>query len=256
MLRKNFKITIATVVFNGASTLTETIESVINQTYSNIEYLIVDGSSKDSTLAIAQHYASKYDFIKIKSEADKGIFDAMNKAQQMATGDFLLFLGADDTLYNKNTIENFVNLISDENNVYYGDVLSKDTKERWFGRFSTEKIILQNICHQAIFYSKNIYTNFTYNLYYKDFADWDYNLKVWSQYNQFTRIELIITVYAQTGNSYNNPDKFFLKDRRTLVEEYFGKKYLWLLKMQKMKQRFVGNADLRKVKGSLFPKLR
>ncbi len=252
----NIKVTVATVVFNGAATITETIESVVKQSYGNIEYVIVDGVSKDNTLDIIKQYSGKYDFIKVKSEPDKGIYDAMNKAQQMATGDFLIFLGSDDTLHNDTIIEEFTNFVTDINSIYYGDVLLKDTKELGFGAFTTEKIIMQNICHQAIFYPKEVYKKVTYNLKYKEFADWDYNLKVWSQHGQFKRIELIVAVYAQTGSTFNNPDKVFLKDKPRLINQYFGSKYGWLLKMQRMKLLLVGNTDLRKVKGLLFPKLR
>jgi glycosyltransferase involved in cell wall biosynthesis len=252
----NIKVTIATVVFNGAATLTETIESVVRQSYSNIEYVIVDGASTDKTLDIIKHFSNQYNFIKVKSEPDKGIYDAMNKALQMATGNFLIFLGSDDTLYNDTVIEEFTNFVTDINNVYYGDVQAKDLKELWFGAFTTEKIIMQNICHQAIFYPKDVYKKFTYNLKYKEFADWDYNLRVWSQHGQYKRIELVVAVYAQTGSTFNNPDKVFLKDRPRLINQYFGSKYGWLLKMQRMKMLLVGKTDLRKVKGLLFPKLR
>ena len=253
---KDIKVTVATVVFNGAATLTETIESVVRQSYSNIEYVIVDGASTDNTLEIINQFSSKYHFIKVKSERDKGIYDAMNKAQKMATGDFLIFLGSDDTLYNDNVIEEFVKCVTDTNCVYYGDVLAKDTKELWFGSFTTEKLIMQNISHQAIFYPRNVYKNFIYSLKYKMFADWDYNIRVWSQYGSFKRIELIITLFAQTGSSYHNPDRVFLKDRPKLVNQYFGKKYSWLLKMQKIKQLLVGKTDMRKIKGFMFYKLR
>ncbi len=254
---KQIKISIATVVYNGGSTLSQAIESVINQRYSDIEYLIIDGASKDNTLNIAEYYASQYDFIKIKSEPDAGIYDAMNKAQRFATGDFLIFLGSDDIFYNENVIDDFAKSVTDVSSVYYGDVIAKITNEQWYGTFSTEKIIMQNISHQAIFYPKNIYKQFTYNLRYKLFADWDYNLRVWSRYGPFSRIELIVAVYAQNGASSNyNYDPVFLADRARLVTQYFGSKYGWLVEMQKMKQRLIGKTDLRKIKGYIFPKLK
>ena len=250
-------ITIATVVFNGAATIAETIKSVVRQSYRSIEYVIVDGASTDNTLAIIQNYSDQYPYIKIKSEPDSGVYDAMNKAQQMATGDFLLFLGSDDVLYNNNVIEEFTKLVTDANRVYYGDVFAKDFRELWYGAFTTEKLILQNISHQAIFYSKKIYKHITYNLKYKLFSDWDYNLKVWSQYGSFIRIELTVTLFAQNGISGNyNQDQLFLNDRATLVKQYFGGRQAWLVEMQKMKQRLIGNTDLRKIKGYFFSKIK
>lgn len=254
-MKSKIKVTVATVTYNAAASLAQTIVSIINQSYQNIEYILVDGTSTDDTLIIAQHYADQYDFIKIKSEPDDGIYDAMNKAQQMATGDFLIFLGSDDVFYSNTVIEEFINQIKDINRVYYGDVFAKDTKEIWYGLFTTEKIILQNICHQAIFYPKNIYKKFTYNLKYKLFSDWDYNMRVWSNNGPFIRVELIVTLFAENGASINQ-DSLFFKDRIQLVRKNFGNRYLWLLKMQEMKRRLMGKADLRKIKGLLFNKLK
>jgi glycosyltransferase involved in cell wall biosynthesis len=95
------KITLITVCYNSASTLQKTIESVANQTYTKIEYVIVDGSSKDETLSIIK----KYDSIVFKwiSEPDKGLYDAMNKGIAMATGDIIGILNSDDT-FNSNTV--------------------------------------------------------------------------------------------------------------------------------------------------------
>ncbi len=179
----------------------------------------------------------------------------MNKAQQVATGDFLLFLGCDDVLYDKYVIENFTKHITEMNSVYYGDVFAKDRKEIWYGPFTTEKIIMQNISHQAIFYPKSIYTKFVYNLKYKLFSDWDYNLRVWAQQGPFTRIDLMVALFAENGASINQ-DPLFLNERMQLVKKYFGSKYLWLLKMQKRKQQWLGKTDLRKLKGFLFHKLK
>ena len=250
------KVTIATVVYNAATSIKETIESVITQSYRNIEYVIVDGDSIDGTLDIINHYAGLHNFIKIKSEPDAGIYDAMNKAQQMASGDFLIFLGSDDVFYNENVVAKFVQLITEKNSVYYGDVFAKITHELWFGAFTTEKLILQNISHQAILYPKNVYKNVKYNLKYKLFADWEYNLRVWSKYGPFKRMELVVTLYGESGATNNMQDITFLNDRASLVKQYFGNKYLWLLKMQKLKQQLIGKTDLRKVKGYFFSKLK
>lgn len=250
------KITIATVVYNGAATIADAIESVVAQSYQNIEYIIVDGASKDDTLAIVERYARQYDSIRVQSEPDKGIYDAMNKALRMATGDFLLFLGSDDALYNSTVIAAFVQQATHPNSVYYGDVFAKDAKALWFGAFTKEKLIMQNISHQAIFYPKTVYKQHTYNLKYPLFSDWEYNLRVWSQHGAFARLNLVVTIYAQDGASYNNPDAIFLKDRSALVKQYFGSKYSWLLTMQRLKLALLGNTDLRKIKGFLFHKLR
>lgn len=255
-MNNDSRVTVATVVYNAIATIKDAIESVIGQSYRNIEYVIVDGGSTDGTLDIIQSYAGTYSFMKVKSEPDRGIYDAMNKAQQMATGDFVIFLGSDDVFYNNTVLAEFTGQVTDKNSVYYGDVFAKITREFWFGPFTAEKLILQNISHQAIFYPKIVYKNITYNVKYKLFADWDYNLRAWSKYGHFKRIELVVTLYGETGATSNTQDLSFLNDRISIVKQYFGNRYLWLLKMQKMKQRLIGKTDLRKVKGYFFSKLK
>jgi glycosyltransferase involved in cell wall biosynthesis len=97
------RISIITVCYNSATTIEKTILSVANQTYSNIEYIIVDGNSKDDTLAIVKKHEGKIS--KWISEPDNGLYDAMNKGIAIATGDIIGILNSDDTFYSSNVIE-------------------------------------------------------------------------------------------------------------------------------------------------------
>lgn len=104
------KISIVTVCFNSEAMIRDTIESVLSQSYQNIEYIIVDGASSDATMAIIEEYAGK--IAKVVSEPDKGIYDAMNKGIQLATGDFVGILNSDDVFSCANTIANLVRFLS------------------------------------------------------------------------------------------------------------------------------------------------
>lgn len=123
-MQKNPTITIITIVYNGEALLEDTIKSVINQTYPNIEYLIIDGASKDNTLSIIKKYESK--ITKWISEPDKGLYDAMNKGIQLATGDFLWFMNCGDHIYAPDTTQKVVDAMDTDTDILYGEVMLVD----------------------------------------------------------------------------------------------------------------------------------
>jgi len=102
----DMKVSIVTVCYNSAKHIKSAIDSVINQSYDNIEYIIIDGASKDNTLEIIQSYGNK--IAKVVSEPDKGIYDAMNKGLKMATGDVVGIINSDDFYMNNNVIADVV----------------------------------------------------------------------------------------------------------------------------------------------------
>ena len=213
---------IVTVCFNSEKTIRDTIQSVICQKYTNYEYLIVDGASKDSTLNIVQSFNDPH--IKLISEPDQGVYDAMNKGLAMAEGDYVLFLGSDDLLYNENVLSSVANYIQDPScHVYYGDVIKKKKGNRYDGEFNKIKWGYENICHQSVFYPKYVYKSHMYDLRYKLVADWVYNLILLSENIEFRYIHLIISEYNDCdGVSSTKDDALFLKNRRSLVVSAVG----------------------------------
>ena len=116
------KVSIITVTLNNQDTIKSTIESVINQTYSNIEYIIIDGGSADATIDVIKKYEGK--IAKWISEKDDGIYDALNKGLRFATGDIVGFLHSDDIYDNNNIISLIVNAFKNNNNeIVYGDLV-------------------------------------------------------------------------------------------------------------------------------------
>ena len=103
------KISIITVCYNSAKTIEKTFDSVASQTYKDIEYIVVDGGSKDETLNIIERYQST--ITKYISEKDNGLYDAMNKGIKMATGDYIGIINSDDTLYSSDVIERVVDFL-------------------------------------------------------------------------------------------------------------------------------------------------
>lgn len=215
-------ITIATVVRNGAGTLEATIKSINEQTFLDFEYIVIDGCSSDGTLDIIKRYS--HCISTWISEADKGIYDAMNKALSLANGRWLLFLGSDDTLSSKEVLSNIAAFLNDEQSVYYGDVILKSSGLLYGGKMNTYKFMQQNICHQALFYPKNIYKSNVYDLQSGLLADYKYNMELWGGSVSFHYIPMVVSLYADCGLS-SRPDDRFESIRLDLIDRHFG--WIW-----------------------------
>lgn len=165
--RNQPKITVVTVVYNGEKTIENTIKSVLNQTYSNIEYIIIDGNSSDGTVGLVKKYKNK--ITKFVSEPDKGIYDAMNKAIGLATGQWINFLNSGDVFYNNEVISKIFSADYDFDVLYGGVIL------RW--KFGDELCLPDKkkkempFCHQSCFTKTKLLKEFNFDLKYKICAD-------------------------------------------------------------------------------------
>ena len=153
-------ITIITVSYNAVRTIENTILSVLNQVYLDIEYIIIDGGSTDGTLDIIKKYQEKIAYW--VSEPDKGIYDAMNKGIEKATGDYLFFLGADDILMENAIQKIFGDNLSTKFLMIYGNVMY-DNNNIVKSRFSYKTFLHNTIHHQATFYSRKLFDSFRYD---------------------------------------------------------------------------------------------
>lgn len=215
-------ITIITVVYNAKNTIEQSMLSVLNQTYSNIEYIIVDGASTDGTLDIIGKYETqikKGEFSNVSfryiSEPDKGIYDAMNKGIDMATGDWVLFLGADDLLMS--SINDYYNKFIDREVVYYGDVILLPSKQRYGGEFSKYTLSYKNISQQAIFYPGFLLKQYHFSLQYPICADYDLNIFLYSKNIKFEYIGVDISYFSTEGCSWTQRDIAFSKNYYKII---------------------------------------
>ncbi len=223
-----FSIIIPT--YNSGGTLEKSLASISNQTFDGVEVVIMDGMSTDNTLEIAESYKEQLPRINIVSEKDEGIYDAMNKAMNLATGEWIFFMGSDDTFYENNVLE-LVSKTAEttEANIVYGDVKvvgntgwAKDG-DIYAGEFNIGKLLNQNICHQAMFYNKEFVKNKVgdFNMKYKKSSDWDFNLRCWAK-GSFEYIPLVIASFAAGGFSTNSNDKSIFDDFIDNVKLYFN----------------------------------
>ena len=192
---------IITVTYHAESVLEETILSVVSQTYHNIEYIIVDGASKDRTLSIVNKYRDKIQAV--VSEPDKGLYDAMNKGLKMAKGEYVCFLNAGDTFHEDDTLQLIVHQLNKSNvlpDVIYGETALVDAQRHFvrMRRLQTPdtlnwKSFRQGmlVCHQA-FIAKRALAE-TYDLNYRFSADFDWCIRVMKKASLLhnTRLTLI-----------------------------------------------------------------
>jgi glycosyltransferase involved in cell wall biosynthesis len=229
-------ISIVTVVYNASATFEKTIKSVGGSTYSNIEYIVVDGGSRDGTIDIIKrnrHIISKW-----VSEPDKGIYDAMNKGVGMATGKWIIFLGADDIL--NNVIPAVAEQLKNENTIYYGDVYMTGSQLIYAGVFTKFKIAYKNICHQSIFYPRSVFEYYDFNLSYKIHADYDLNLRCFVDKRfSFKYINIIISEYCEAGFSTKNTDSFYAERRFKILQESYPLPVFWYAKIRYWIRRIV-----------------
>lgn len=199
------RVSIITVCYNSAKTIRRTIESVLNQTYKDIEYIIVDGSSKDATMDIIEEYKVKFGKrLTIISEPDNGIYDAMNKGIKRATGDLIGILNSDD-YYEENAVQAIVNAMSDETyQILYGFIRSwKNGEEYAVDRQSHKFLHERMIGHPACFVTKSVYEDFgCFDLQYISVADYDLMLRM-SEHEEvhFIPVDAVITNFTLGGMS-------------------------------------------------------
>ncbi|UKT64399.1 glycosyltransferase family 2 protein [Pedobacter mucosus] len=216
--------------YNSSKTIRNCLKSIALQTFRNFEVLIIDALSTDQTLEIVKEFDNRISF-DILSQSDTGIYDAMNKGIFKAKGDYLYFLGSDDTLFDPEVLQNVANQITLTNcKIIYGNVRMQGYNELvkdgtiYGGAFDLKRLLNFNIPHQAIFYHKTVFHIIgTYNLKYKIFADHDLNLRAIVKY-KFRYIDQIVANFTVGGSSSVHMDENFEKDKIRNFVSYFASK--------------------------------
>ena len=208
-------LTIIIPTFKAEKTLQGALESLQTQQFKNFEVLIMDGASPDRTLSIAEAIAKTDDRVRIFSEPDKGIYDAMNKGIAQARGQWILFQGGDDHLHDEGALAFFAALPDlGAFDLIYGNVVSPSYKGVYDGPFSFAKLLSRNMPHQAIFYRTALFGLIgNYAIHYRGHADWDLNIRCFRDDRVRIRyIDRIIANFGADGVSSRH-DIPFIKER-------------------------------------------
>lgn len=222
------KFSVITVCYNAEATLEDTIQSVISQTYHHVEYIIVDGASKDRTMDIVNRYRDRISVV--VSEPDKGLYDAMNKGIRLATGDYLCFLNAGDSFHEDDTLQQMVHSI---HTLQLPDVLYGETElvdhEGHFLRMRrlqapehlTWKSFRQGmlVCHQAFFPRRDLVM--PYDLRYRFSADFDWCIKIMKKSKVLHNTHLTLIDYLAEGMTTRN-HQASLKERFRIMARHYG----------------------------------
>ncbi|MFY0255901.1 glycosyltransferase family 2 protein [Chitinophaga sp. 30R24] len=222
-------LSIITVCYNAEKFIESTIQSVQAQTYPHIEYIIVDGASKDSTLAVVAKYRSR--IAKVISEKDNGLYDAMNKGMQAATGEYLLFLNADDVLADKDVIRQMLATCPDAD-VYYGEAMFMDENGVDIGLRSSQtphQVPVQLtwkslkhgmvVSHQAYVVRRKLSP--LYDLQYKICADIDWMIRTLKAAKHICNTHQVVCRFRVGGTSKQH-QQLAWKERYTILSRYYG----------------------------------
>ena len=219
------KLSVITICYNEPN-LEATCESIVNQTWQDFEWIVIDGGSNKETLDIFEKY--KHRINKFVSEPDKGIYDACNKGIKLAEGEYLNFMNAGDSFYNSKVLENVVATNSNE------DILYGDINARYMD--NTEKIIAfpeqlnevfffnDNINTQGIFAKRDLFLQYgNFDTQYKIASDYDRWLKFYSESKTFKHLPIVIANYKMDGiSSVEKSQKLLLEEKSTIQSKYFS----------------------------------
>ena len=238
------KVTVVTAVLNDAGHIEQTILSVISQTDIEIEYIIVDGGSKDGTLELIGKYKDKISLL--ISEPDRGVYDAMNKGIKYSTGDFVYFLNSGDVLLNPSILSKIkFEDVNVRNTIIYGNVIvaygniEALEKPRPFFK-SKMKFKGIGICHQSMFFPGELIRNEKYDLSYNIAADYDLAYRLWRKGTLFLYKDITIAKYDWGKGISSNPYKLldvYRENARVCHQQlnplYWAKMVLEYIRLQK-----------------------
>jgi len=219
MKTNNPLITVVTVVYNGKESIEETILSVINQTYKNIEYIIIDGASTDGTVDIIKKYDNRITYW--VSEPDKCIYEAKNKGIEKATGDWINFMNVGDTFVSDDTVNQISNYLKEDLNIVYGDCLLKynDQSESIYKKSNNFGKVIYHIpfCHQSAFVKTSLMKEFKFELTYTCTGDYNFFFNVYKcKKNNALRVPIPVSLYDMHGvsNSLTALKEYYQISRR------------------------------------------
>lgn len=223
------KISVITINYNEKEGLRKTIQSVVGQTYADIEYIVIDGGSTDGSKELIETHQDKIHYW--ISEPDSGIYNAMNKGIRAATGDYLLFMNSGDCFLEPDTVSKAEKLMVDDYGIYYGDLIyfnkRKKKYEDWVfpNKLSLGFFIENSLPHQGSFIKRSLFESISmYNENLKIASDWEFFIvAICIEKVSYKHIGIVISEYDFTGIS-SDPKNYQLvaSEKKITFDKYFS----------------------------------
>lgn len=254
-------ITVVTICFNAETEIVKTLYSVMSQDISNFEYLVVDGNSTDHTNEIVKSYANKFESMGVKfvhiSESDGGIYNAMNKAANLATGDYVVYLNAGDVFASDNILSTVYAEQNLDDDIIYGDVIYKYEDLFKYGKagslslFDTFQFKMP-FCHQSAFTKSDVLRKYKYNEHYKISADHDFYLRCYRNGLKMHYIAKAFSIFELGGASTGERS---LEMHREVAEICYKNKILTQKEYESVSYRIQKKIKLSIIKQNIKKKL-
>ena len=219
------RISVITVCRNAQTEILRTLKSVLEQDYVDMEYLVVDGLSSDNTCNIVYEYIDKYEQrknVRVISEADTGIYNAMNKGIANAVGEWIIFMNAGDCFADSCVLRNVEKELDMESDFVYGNTLYEENTAKYLVHSKAIHYIKKSMpfCHQSIFNRKAIIEKLLYDERYQICADYELYCRAYEEQYKFKKVDDVVSCYVIGGFSKENQIK--LIEERTSIQKKYG----------------------------------
>lgn len=235
------RVTVVTVVFNGAAELEKTILSVINQSYKNLEYIVIDGGSTDGTIDIIKKYDNK--IACWISEHDKGIYDAMNKGITLASGNWINFMNSGDVFAHDDVVKTiFKRRYTREQPVIYGDVKVKYNEFSLYVKARNLSNFWRGMpfCHQSSFASTKLMKEIQFDLEFRLASDFNFFYKLWKNSCAFVYVPFAFAEISSAGISDKNRIRVIEEYEKTVTTNNSNYKYKLYFKIYRLNIKLRG----------------
>lgn len=219
------KLSIITVNYNNLDGLKRTLESVINQTWQEFEYIVIDGNSTDGSLDYIESQSCNIDYW--VSEPDKGVYNAMNKGISKATGEYLLFLNSGDHFFSDVILQDIHHVLVNEDLVYFNIEVKSSTSSKiivYPEKLRFSDFYFGTICHQSTFIKKELFHEIgLYDENLKIVSDWKFFILALFKYNcSYLKVDLVLTSYYLDGMSSDSANlQVLIRERQQVLNSDF-----------------------------------